>query len=208
MDNLNYYRSICPSELAQLPVVNLYKEVIIGKRKVLPSGTWEKGENVIIIVRYALEVHLDLKKEQIPKINRAVIKEQKLWGALNRFKSVRKLIQFVYPGRYNEFDFSRVPINYWNNIQNIRDRLEWHLCREGIRIVEIPRKVNYDLLVEWGFSNPLKRHGHSPYRFMNALYPGRFKETDFKKIPQGYAMRSSPNYCVNSPLIDNMDLMT
>ncbi|BDG37516.1 hypothetical protein [Saccharococcus caldoxylosilyticus] len=187
MDDLNHYRSICPSELAQLPVVNLYKELISGKRKALPSCTWEKDENVIIIVRYALEVHLGLKKEQIPKINRVVIKEQKLWGALNRFKSVRKLIQFVYPGRYNEFDFSRVPVNYWNNIQNIRDRLEWHLRREGIRIAEIPRKVNYDLLVEWGFSNPLKRHGHSPYRFMNALYPGRFKETDFKKIPQGYA---------------------
>ncbi len=187
MDNLNYYRSICPSELVQLPVVNLYKELISGKRKALPSGTWEKDENVIIIVRYALEVHLGLKKEQIPKINRAVIKEQKLWGALNRFKSIRKLIQFVYPGRYNEFDFSRVPINYWNNIQNIRDRLEWHLKREGIRIEEIPQKVNRDLLVKWGFSNPLKRYGYSPFRLMSALYPGIFKETDFKKIPQGYA---------------------
>jgi hypothetical protein len=85
MDYLNYYRSICPSELTQLPVVKLYKELISGKRKALPSGTWEKDENVIIIVRYALEVNLGLKKEQIPKINRGVIKEQKLWGALNLF---------------------------------------------------------------------------------------------------------------------------
>jgi hypothetical protein len=186
MDDLNYYRSIYPSELSQLPIVNLYKELISGKRKALPPGTWEKDENVIIIVRYALEVHLGLKKEQIPRINRTVIKEQKLWGALNRFKSIRKLIRFVYPGRYNEFDFSRVPINYWNNIQNIRDRFEWHLRREGIKIEEIPQKVDYDLLIKWGFSNPLKRHGHSPFRLMDALYPGVFKETYFKKIPQRY----------------------
>jgi hypothetical protein len=187
MDYTDYYRSVGHSELSQLPVVNLYKELISGKRKALPSGTWEKDENVIILVRYALEVNLGLKKEQIPKINRSVIKEQKLWGALNRFKSVRKLIQFVYPGRYNEFDFSRVPVNYWNNIQNIRDRLEWHLRREGIRIEEIPQKVNRDLLVKWGLSNPLKRYGDSPFRLMNALYPGIFKEIDFKKIPEGYA---------------------
>jgi hypothetical protein len=187
MDDLNYYRSICPSKLIQLPVVSLYKDLISGKRKVLPRGTWEKDENVIILVRYALEVYLGLTKEQIPRINRAVIKEQKLWGTLNRFKSVRKLIQFVYIGRYNEFDFNRVPINYWSNIQNIRDRLEWHLQREGIRIEEIPQKVNRNLLVKWGLSNPLKRYGDSPFRLMNALYPGIFKQTDFKKIPQGYA---------------------
>jgi hypothetical protein len=186
MDNLNHYRSLCPSELAQLSVVNLYKELISGKRKVLPRGTWEKDENVITIVRYALEVYLGLKKEQIPRINRAIIKEQKLWGALNRFKSIPKLIRFVYPGQYNEFDFSRVPINYWNNIQNIRDRLEWHLQREGIRIEEIPQKVNYVLLIKWGFSNPLKRYGDSPFRLIDTLYPGVFKETDFKKIPHHY----------------------
>jgi hypothetical protein len=187
MDYLNYYRSICYSELSQLPIVYLYKEVISGKRKVLPLGTWEKDENVIILVRYALEVHLGLKKEQIPRINRTVIKEKKLWGALNRFKSIPKLIQFVYPGRYNEFDFSRVPINYWDNTQNIRDRFEWYLRREKIRIEEIPQKVNYDLLIKWGFSNPLKRYGDSPFRLIDTLYPGVFKETDFKKIPHHYA---------------------
>ncbi|MGG3738372.1 hypothetical protein [Aeribacillus pallidus] len=191
MDDLNYYRSICHSELSQLPLVNLYKEVSIGKRKVLPSGTWEKDENVIILVRYALEVNLGLKKEQIPKINRAIIKEQKLWGALNRFKSIPKLIQFVYPGRYNEFDFSRVPINYWSDTQNIRDRLEWYLRREGVRIEEIPQKVNYDLLIKWGISNPLKRYGDSPFRLIDTLYPGVFKETDFKKIPHRYANNSN-----------------
>jgi hypothetical protein len=103
MDYLNYYRSICHSKLSQLPIVYLYKEVISGKRKVLPLGTWKKGESVIILVRYALEVDLGLKKEQIPRMNRTVIKEQKLWGALNRFKSIPKLITFVYHGRYNEF---------------------------------------------------------------------------------------------------------
>ncbi|MED3723039.1 hypothetical protein P4531_01540 [Geobacillus stearothermophilus] len=188
MTDTNEYRTIPCYELEQFPIIGVYKELLAGKRKALPAGTWEKDENVIILVRYVLEVQLGLSREQIPKINKKIIGEQKLWGVLNRFKSPRRLIEFVYPNQYNEFDFYRVPVDYWGNVENIRKRLEWYLEKEGIKIEEIPQKVNRYVLVEWGFSNPLKRYGYSSFRLMNALYPGRFKETEFKKIPQGYAM--------------------
>ncbi len=32
----------------------------------------------------------------------------------------------------------------------------------------------------------MKRHGYSPFRLLNAMYPNVFKETDFKKFPHNY----------------------
>lgn len=187
MKSLNEYRALSQTDLSKLPIVSIYKEVINGNRKSLPKGTWEEEENFIILLRYVLEVHLGLSKQEIPKISRSLIKEQKLWGALNRFKSVPSLIQFVYAEQYNEFDFSRVPVDYWKDIQNIKNRLEWYLNKEELKIDEIPMRVDCEFLINRGLSNPLKRFGHSPFQLINALYPGMFKEIDFKKIPHRYA---------------------
>lgn len=140
MTDTNEHRTIPCYELEQFPIIGVYKELLAGKRKALPAGTWEKDENVIILVRYVLEVQLGLSREQIPKINKKIIGEQKLWGVLNRFKSPRRLIEFVYPNEYNEFDFYRVPVDYWRNVENIRKRLEWYLDKEGIKIEEILKK--------------------------------------------------------------------
>ncbi len=171
-------------QLSKSSIIPIYLDVFNGTRKTLPRGTWSLDENVIIIVRYVLEIKLQLSEVEIPKITRQLIKEQKLWGALNRFKSVRKLIQFVYADRYNEFAFTRVPVGYWDDLDNIRQRLEYYLARNNQTVKDIPTIVTYDQLVEWGLSNPLKRHNHSPYSLVNALYPNRFSRYQFRKIPQ------------------------
>ncbi|MGG3970843.1 hypothetical protein ABEV22_10970 [Geobacillus stearothermophilus] len=69
----NEHRTIPCYELEQFPIIGVYKELLAGKRKALPAGTWEKDENVIILVRYVLEVQLGLSREQIPKINKKYI---------------------------------------------------------------------------------------------------------------------------------------
>jgi hypothetical protein len=173
-------------DLSKYPIVDTYNDLMAHKIKTLPSGTWQKDEYVIVLIRYVLEVKLGLTKEEIPKITRTDIKENKLWGALNRFKSIRKLLHFVYPGEFHECEFSKVPINYWDNIEKVKERFEWKLAQEGLEIWDIPSFINYDLLIKWGFSNPLKRHGDSPFRLLNAIYPNQFKETDFKKVPHHF----------------------
>lgn len=184
---INKYRKLDHIELKKQPIIQSYLDLLSGKRKTFPRGTWELDENIVIIVRYVLEIKLQLSEEEIPKITRRVIKEQKLWGAHNRFKSVRKLLQFVYLDKYNEFDFLRVPVGYWDNIENIRKRLEYHLHHKGSTLEEIPNVVTYDQLVEWGLSNPLKRHGDSPFQLIDTLYPNKFTPYQFRKIPQGTA---------------------
>src|SRR5690606_12137025 len=173
-------------ENIQESIINTYNDILSGKIQSFPKGTWQDDRNVIILIRYVLEIKLGLSKEEIPLINRDIIHENHLWGALNRFKSLRKLIHFVYPGVYREWEFSRVPTDYWSDKNNLREYLEWKLEREGIQLSELPSIVNSDLLLKWGFANPLKRYGDSPYKLLNALYPGQFKATDFKKVPHHY----------------------
>jgi len=105
---------------------------------------------------------------------------------LNRFKTIRKLLHFVYPGDFNEFHFHRVSAGYWENIDNIRSRFEVMLYRNNISFTDIPRMMTYDLLIKWGFSNPSKRHKDSPFQLINEMYPGSFKPYQFRKIPQGH----------------------
>ena len=183
---MNEYRKLSHSELCEYSVINTYNDLLEGRIKAMPAGTWQKDEQVIILLRYVLEVKLGLSKDEIPKIKKVIIKENKLWGSLNRFKSIRKLIHFVYPGVYHECDFNRVATDYWSDINRIRARFEWKLEEEQLAVSDIPSFINFDLLIKWGFSNPLKRHGDSPFRLINAMYPNRFKETDFKKTPQRY----------------------
>ncbi|WP_405103646.1 hypothetical protein [Oceanobacillus sp. FSL H7-0719] len=174
-------------EINQPPIVQVYEEVFSGFRKTLPKGTWQKDENVIILIRYVLEIKLSLTKLEIPRISKQTIQDQKLWGALNRFKSIKRLLNFVYPGEFNEFSYERVPVNYWANTENIKLKFEEILQKEKLPIAEIPQFITYDLLVEWGFSNPLKRHNHSPYELVNAMYPNVFSPFEFRKTPHKYA---------------------
>ena len=67
----------------QIFYINSYHDLLDGRIKAMPAGTWQKDEQVIILIRYVLEVKLGLSKEEIPKIKREVIKENKLWGVLN-----------------------------------------------------------------------------------------------------------------------------
>ncbi|WP_163526876.1 DUF4046 domain-containing protein [Halobacillus ihumii] len=135
------------------PIIEVYNRILNGEKKAFPKGTWQLDRNCIIIVRFVLEVKLNLLTEQIPKITRQIIKDYKLWGALNRFKSIRKLIMFVYPNQYDEFDFVRVPVDYWSKTENIRSRLEYCLEQNGLEFKDIPKVVTCERLIEWGFSN-------------------------------------------------------
>ncbi|WP_067729148.1 hypothetical protein [Oceanobacillus damuensis] len=184
---LDIYRKMDNKDLKNEPIIGIYEELFTGVRKGLPKGTWQNDQYVILIIRYAFEVKLKLNKVGIPKITKQTIKEQKLWGALNRFKSIKKLLQLVYPGAFDVFSFYRVSVDYWSNIENIKSRFEDMLQKNNISFYDIPKFITYDLLIKWGLSNPLKRHKDSPFQLINEMYPGVFKPYQFRKIPQRHA---------------------
>jgi hypothetical protein len=184
MFELDSYRHMSHNEILKEKIISIYEEVLSGTRKSLPHGTWEEKKNTILIYRYLFEIKLKLPFEEIPKITRKDIAKYKLWGSLTRYKSMKKIIQLVYPNKYNEFHFFRVPKEYWNNIENIKNRIEYLLQKEGYTISDIPSVITYQKLIKWGLANPLKRWNDSPFQLINAIYPNMFRPTDFRKSPQ------------------------
>jgi hypothetical protein len=84
------YRRLTGNDFCKHPIVKTYNALIANKISILPLGTWQKDENVIILIRYVLEVKLCLTKEEVPKITRTDIKENKLLVLLtdlNQFES-------------------------------------------------------------------------------------------------------------------------
>lgn len=81
--NLYKYRKCDHSTFRKYSIIETYHDLLEGKIKVLPRGTWQKDKLVIILLRYVLEVNLALSKEEIPKITRGDISKYKLWGAIN-----------------------------------------------------------------------------------------------------------------------------
>ncbi|WP_157182480.1 hypothetical protein [Bacillus sp. m3-13] len=167
-------------------IIKHYCKVIDGKQKALPKGSLDEDSNIIILLRYVLESKLRLTHNEIPLVSRQLIKENKMYGLLSHYRSIPKLIKFVYKRRFEETDFQRVSSGYWSDTKNIKSFFEKCLIKYGYTKEDIPQIAKVNLLVEWGFSKPLKRYGDSPFRLMNALYPREYKVFDFDNVPQRF----------------------
>lgn len=186
MDRLDNFRSMDSKELVEREVVMNYIAILKGEKKSFPRGTLENKENIILIFRYAVEQVLQLEHEQIPLITRRFFKEYKLFGLLNHYRSIPKLIKFVYKDCFEETDFVRVTKGYWADLNNIKRYFEQCLQKHGYTHQDIPEVAKVETLVRWGFSNPLKRYGHSPFLLINTLYPDEFNVFEFESVPQRY----------------------
>ncbi|QFT90642.1 hypothetical protein FIU87_18515 [Bacillus sp. THAF10] len=186
MDELDKYRNIKTNLLSEQKIVLVFLEVLSGRKKSFPSGTWLKKMNIIIVVRFLVEQKLKLNKKEIPKVSRQVLCDNKLLGILNRFSSIRMLIMFVYKDCYNETDFGRVSKGYWSINENIKKHFEKCMQRYGYTKENVIKNITMELILEWGMSNALKRNGNSLFKLINAIYPGEYTVFDFKSVPQGF----------------------
>ncbi|ART78035.1 hypothetical protein B4U37_19220 [Sutcliffiella horikoshii] len=97
-DELNIFRSMPMEVIIEKDIIKHYCQVIDGKRKALPKGLLDEDSNIIILLRYVLESKLGLTHNEIPMVSSKMIKENKLYGLLNHYRSFPKLIKFVYEG--------------------------------------------------------------------------------------------------------------
>ncbi|WP_404468957.1 hypothetical protein [Sutcliffiella horikoshii] len=186
MEDLDVYRTMPLDEILEQQIVKSYLDMLEGKRKTLPRGSLEKDSNIIILFRYVIEYKLQLVPTDVTFVTKEVIKQNKLFGLLNYYRSVPKLIKFVYKDKYEDTDFQRVPKGHWEHIQNIKLYFEKCLQQHGYTMEDIPAIAKVEVLVSWGFSNPLKRYGDSPFQLINAIYPNKFNVFDFNCVPQRY----------------------
>jgi hypothetical protein len=101
----------------------------------VPYKYW-RGENgrkrAIKVVRYMIEEKCKMTHHEIPlRINHRFFKEHGLLGILGSFgDSPYQVINAVYPGHFQPWEFNNVPMNYWKNPENIKQTLDWFLFQK------------------------------------------------------------------------------
>jgi len=95
-----------------MDVVAIYEDILQGKRKRFPSGTWQDKQNAVIIVKYLLEEKLKWSREEIcEKLGYSTFKEVKLHGMIHHAynHSPYDALNAVYPGRYQPWELRCAP---------------------------------------------------------------------------------------------------
>lgn len=98
----------------------------------VPNYYW-RGENgrkrAIEVVRYMIEEKCKMTHHEIPlRINYRFFKVHGLGGIFNSFgDSPYQVINAVYPGHFQPWELANVPMNYWQNPENIKKTLDWFL---------------------------------------------------------------------------------
>lgn len=97
------------------------------------------------------------------------------------------MINDLYPRRFKEWEFGMTPNNFWTK-EKALEALKWTI-EEKERLT--PKQLLDIYNIKW-----LKTHGlapacqliwgNSPFKMINDLYRGRFKEWEFKVTPVGY----------------------
>lgn len=94
------------------------------------------GENgkdrAIEVVRYMIEEKCKMTPQEIPlQVNHRFFLKHGLLTILDTFDdSSYKVINAVYPGKFQPRELTNVPMNYWKHPENIKQTLDWFLFQK------------------------------------------------------------------------------
>ncbi|MGU8835860.1 homing endonuclease associated repeat-containing protein [Clostridium perfringens] len=117
-----------------------------------------------------------------------------------------KLINSIYPNKFKPWELPRVPKNYWNTdtgIEAVRwmieDELNWNN-------EEIKKQLCYNTFEKYRLAGMLNIvFDCSPFKAINATYPGIFNEEDFNNVPINYWTKEKAIASIKNILDDLSD---
>lgn len=173
--------------------VEVYKLVLSGRLKKFPQHFWSEADgqdNAREVTRYLFEEILKWNDEDIKlKFDDSLIKKYRLNGMRISLKmNMFQIVDNVYPNKFREWELVKVPKYFWNRETEV-EAIRW-LFEEKLKWTEqdIKKKLTHHIFAENGLAG-MKELGRSPFRALEAAYPGRFKETDLLSAPFGYWTR-------------------
>ena len=182
-------------ELYKMDAVDVYKMVLKGEiRKTFPKGFWQQPEakqNAAKCTRYLIEEILKYDDDDIKEKNsKSIFIKNKLAGMLVICfnNSPYEAINSVYPNEFKEWEFGNTSRGYWENKENGIKATKW-LIEEKLKLSdkELKEQLSQKLFIDNGLSGMLQYcFNNSPYEAINNAYPNKFKEWEFKVVPQGY----------------------
>lgn len=97
------------------------------------------------------------------------------------------LINAIYPNKFKPWEILYAPKNYWN-VETGKQAIKW-MIEEKLKWTteDIKEKYGYNIFKKFKLNGMLNAvFKSSPYKAINATYPNRFKEEDFKHVPINY----------------------
>jgi hypothetical protein len=163
-----------------------------------PQGYWKSDENKKKALEWFIkEIAKDnviSNLDDIPKVcTYKLFKEYGLGGLVAKSfnSSPFEAINFIYPGRYNFWDFFISRSDYYTD-ERIKEILKWlinELLKDKViaNIDEIPSNVNIYTFEKYNLKSFLyHRFNGVSYKAFEFLYPGKWMPWEFKSCPEGY----------------------
>jgi hypothetical protein len=145
---------------------------------------WTK-EKLIEAVKWLIESRLKWSEEEVKKkIAGSVFIENDLYRVIelynfNPFKAVME----AYPGKYEIWEFKRVPDGFWNQETGVQ-AVKWLIEKKlHWNDEDIKNKLSRKILEENGLGKMLQAcFKKNIYRTINSAYPNKFKREDIKSL--------------------------
>ena len=177
-------------ELYKKDAVTIYKMVLKGDIITrFPIGFWRKSqskENAAKCLRFLIEEILKYNEEELKSnYSKHIFLNNKLSGALKYCfnDSPYKAINYIYCGKFKEWEFKNVPLNFWDDEINRIYAIKW-LIKDKLLLNddnELLNNLSTQSFIDNGLNGLLKNYFNgSVYEAVNAVYPNRFKKNDFK----------------------------
>ncbi len=157
--------------------------------KMAPLNFWTK-EKALEVLRYVIEEKENLSQEELLEVyGQEWLSRHKLGSPLRVLwqGSPYAMINDLYPGIFRAWQFSMAPNKFWTKEKAI-EALRWTIEeKENLLPEKLIQVYNLKWLIKHGLGGActLMWDGDT-YAMLNEIYPGYFKEWEFKVTPSGF----------------------
>lgn len=200
-------------KLKFMSTIEIYELVLNREISRFPEFFWEGQEGKqkgLECLNYLLFTKLKWKKEDVPKkFSKSVLTKNKLGGMLAQcfHNSPLECILTFMGDTYKPWEYNVVPSNYWTKetaqfaTKHMISSLNWN-------DEDIKTKLCLNTFKDFGLASMLiKIYNGSPYKAINDLHPGRFKEWELNNVPLNFwtdnNCKKAINWLVENKLDDN-----
>ncbi|MCY0874688.1 MAG: hypothetical protein OWT28_00145, partial [Firmicutes bacterium] len=165
---------------------------LVRARRALFSGA--DGQDLARqAIRWFVRDKLALQGDDLSGVSLEVFMQHKMDGILHKFygMSVWRALEDAGLVQSYPWESAKTPNHYWQGEQG-REHAEaavrWLVEQKlGVSIEDIPKAVRFTTFKDYGLDTMIKTvFGGSPFRAIDAVYPGRFRPWQFGCAPQGF----------------------
>lgn len=201
--------------LMKQTIVEIYEEILSGKRRFFPKGTWKEDtqrEIIKLLTRHLVDDILKWNEKEIKdNWNLELIKKWKLGGACSIcFKdSPYQMLDAAFPNRFEPWEFKSTPKNYWTKEKALEVLYYWIEEKEQLSREELLNTFDHRWLKERYLDSPLQIHWNSsPYQILNEAYPNQFQPWELKKGANNCWKSKEESLKIFRDIVQNLNLST